>query len=172
MYRELQTNPITNNNDIWCVPYKNLRLNENTNAKCIDIFPNGIPDDAAVVYSSSEEGIIVLGYYILDGTNMTLSTNYESLKNATIALQKTDPTEQIKQQNCVHIREWIFDNSLRNKEYLRKICNIIVSTDWYTSSFIVWFNNSRGEISFYHINNDDFISASAVFYFINEFMNE
>lgn len=164
MYTQLQTNPTINN--IWCIPYENLRLNTNTNARCIEVFPN-IPNDAIVIYSSSDEGITVLGYYALDNLNMTRSENYESFKSATIDMQGQDPTREIRRRHCTRIREWIFDNSLKNEEYLRHICLSIVLD----LKSIVWFNNRRGEISFYPVA-DGFVNMGAISYFVNEFMNE
>lgn len=160
MYTQLQTNP-TINDDLWCVPYEYMYPNDAI------VFPNGIPNDAFVIYSSSDEGITVLGYYALDNLNMTQSENYESFKSATIDMQGQDPTREIRRRHCTRIREWIFDNSLKNEEYLRHICLSIVLN----LKSIVWFNNRRGEISFYPVA-DGFVNMGAISYFVNEFMNE
>ena len=55
MYRNLQANPIIQ--EIWCIPYENICLNGILDARCIATFPDGIPQDAYIVYSPSEEGL-------------------------------------------------------------------------------------------------------------------
>ena len=79
MYQNLQVNPIIN--DIMCVPYEELRdLNTNTNNRCLETFPQGIPNNATItVYSPSNNGIIVLGYYVLDALNMSHSAHFDYL---------------------------------------------------------------------------------------------
>ena len=44
MYQNLQVNPIING--IMCVSYEELSLNTNTNNRCLETFPQGIPDNA------------------------------------------------------------------------------------------------------------------------------
>ena len=75
MYQNLQVNPIING--IMCVSYEELSLNTNTNNRCLETFPQGIPDNATIIYSPSDNGIIVLGYYVLDALNMSHSAYFD-----------------------------------------------------------------------------------------------
>lgn len=90
MYQNLQANPIIKN--ILCVSYTTLQLNENTNRCCAEVFPQGIPDNATIVYSPSDKGIIVLGYYVLDTLNMSESIYFNALRNNTLQYAKFRPT--------------------------------------------------------------------------------
>lgn len=44
MCKKLQVNPIIN--DLLCVPFENLHLNDNTCENCVEVFKNDILDDA------------------------------------------------------------------------------------------------------------------------------
>lgn len=170
MYVELHPNPIIN--EIMCVPFENLRLNDNTYERCVQTLGN-IPDDAIIVYSPSEEGILVLGYYVLDDANMVTSKYYESLRNATKHFQGIDETNRIKKTECVHIKTWVFDNALKNKAHLNTILNCIVHFFPYNRKHILWYDNKQGEICFYPIYRGVVGGAiSALSYFTNDFMNQ
>ena len=53
-------------------------------------------DNAIVIYSTSNDGIIVLGYYILDDLNITQSSMYEKLKINTFVFSNKDKTADLK----------------------------------------------------------------------------
>ena len=169
MYIELHPNPIING--IMCVPFENLRLNDSTHEKCVEVFKNTIPDNATIIYSPSEEGIVVLGYYVLDDANMITSKYYESLRSATIRFQNIDETNRIKKTECVHIKSWVFDNALRNKAYLNTILSCIIDYFPYQRKHIIWYDNKQGELCFYPIYRGVVgANVSALAYFTNDFM--
>lgn len=171
MYKELQTNPIIN--DIWCVPFGNLRLIVSTNEKVLQVFEQGLPDNSYIVYTDSDDSIVVLGYYVLDNNNMSKSIYYESLRNVTQELQNIDPTDEINQIDCVHIREWVFDNSLKKENYLNRIFNIMISTYLDGNKHIMWFVNKNQQLSFYPIfGNWAFLNIAAIKYLTDAFLNE
>ena len=85
MYQNLQVNPVIN--DIMCVSYEELSLNTNTNNRCLETFPQGIPNNATIIYSPSDNGIIVLGYYVLDSLNMSHSAYFDFLRDTTFDLK-------------------------------------------------------------------------------------
>ena len=171
MYQKLQTNPVIK--DLWCIPYETLRENLNTKERCLNVFPQGLPDNSNIVYSSSEEGIIVLGYYVIDDANMTSSKYYESVKSITLQFQGADKTSRINQTDCVHIKTWVFDNSLRNEACLDKIFNSIVLHFPYKGKYILWYDNKQGELCFYSIDRGVAGGTNcALTYFTNDFMRQ
>lgn len=174
MYQNLQGSPTIN--DIWSVPYSNLRLNSATNEKCINAFPKGIPEDAFVVYTSSQDnkGIVVLGYYVTDDLDMTHSAYFHTLRELTLQYEGHDPTLDIRNTECVHISEWVFDDSLRNELYLQRIFSIIASSfDKKTNKYYIWCDSTHDELLFYSLNKDEYFGYSAaIFYFSRFFMNE
>lgn len=171
MYREL--NPNANINEIMCIPFENLRLNDKTYEKCVEVFKNDILDDATIIYSPSEEGIVVLGYYVLDSANMVTSKYYESLRSAMKCFCDKDETNRIRNTECVHIKTWVFDNALRNKAYLNIIISCIIHSCPYERKHILWYDNSQGEICFYPISRGVVgANISALTYFTNDFMNQ
>ena len=171
MYREL--NPNANINEIMCIPFENLRLNDKTYEKCVEVFKNDIPDDATVIYSPSEKGIVVLGYYVLDSANMVASKYYESLRSATKSFYGVDETNRIKKTECVHIKTWVFDNTLRNKTHLKVILSCIINSFPHKRKHILWYDNNQREICFYPIYRGVVgANISALTYFTNYFMNQ
>ena len=170
MYVELHPNPIIN--EIMCVPFENLRLNDNTYEKCVQTFRN-IPDDAIIVYSTSEEGIVVLGYYILDNLNMKYSDCFDALRENTLRLSGFDPIEKVNQMDCIHIKEWVFDNSLRNKEHLNHIfLNISLACPNESWEYMLWYNSIHHSLLFYPIHDMELSNYAAIFYFSDAFLNE
>jgi hypothetical protein len=67
------------------------------------------------------------------------------------------------------ISEWVFDKNLKNKEILREIFSVIISS--ITNDDIIFLWTDTNELLFYPINKDDALNyTSATFYFANEFM--
>ena len=87
MYKKIQIEPTIK--DIWTIPFDILKLNEQTKNKCEELFGDDMDDNAIVIYSTSNDGIIVLGYYILDDLNITQSSMYEQLKINTFVFSNT-----------------------------------------------------------------------------------
>ena len=171
MFQRLQENPPING--IMCVPYSNLILNDNTRQRCTDVFGNNIPNESVIVYSPSDDGIVVLGYYVLSNEHMADSECYEYLRARTITLQGEDPTEEIRKFDCICISEWVFDYSLRSRNHLESIFNSIVSGHLDGSRHFIWYVNRNRELLFYSIYNRMSIdNTAAVIYFANEFLNE
>lgn len=173
MYQNLQANPIIKN--ILCVSYTTLQLNENTNRCCAEVFPQGIPDNATIVYSPSDKGIIVLGYYVLDTLNMSESIYFNALRNNTLQYKDFDPQQEVKSSTCIHIKDWVFDESLRDTIWLRHIfLTIISSIENNINNFFVWYDGHKGEVLFYPIKmvENPLSITKAIFYFSHKFMYE
>lgn len=173
MYQNLQVNPIING--IMCVSYEELSLNTNTNNRCLETFPQGIPDNATIVYSPSDNGIIVLGYYVLDALNMSQSINFEALREATLQYEGFDPRQNVEGASCIHINDWVFDESLRNRITLQHIFLTITSSieDNINHCFI-WCDSNNGDILFYPIKRIEnrLSNTSAILYFSHMFLYE
>ena len=171
MYIELHPNPIIN--EIMCIPFETLRLNDKTYEKCVQTLGNDIPDDAIIVYSPSESEIIVLGYYLLDNLNMKYSDYFDALRESTFRLCGFDPIKSVNQIDCIHIKEWIFDNSLRNKEHLSHIfLNITLSCPNENGVCMLWNNSIHHSLLFYPIHDMELSNYAAIFYFSDAFLNE
>lgn len=162
MFRKIQEGLI--NNDILSVPFENLKLNEETKSKCEDCFGENIDDDTIIIYSSSYDGIIVLGYYIIDDLNITQSPMYEQLKTNTRIFGETDKTEDLEQKKCKHICSWVFDESLRNKDYLTHIFEVMTFDN---KNYLLWCEG-HNEIIFYPLSE----RYAAIEYFANTFLKE
>lgn len=170
MYQKLQQNLVIN--DLWCNPYEVLSENPVAKERCLLVFPN-VPDKANIIYSSSAEGIIVLGYYVLDNANLTLSRYYETLRSATLKYRGIDETERIKQIDCIHIKSWVFDDVLRNKTYLYRILNSIICTLPSKETHILWYENRQGQLIFYPFCKGVVGGTiRALTHFTNDFLNQ
>lgn len=88
MYKKIQIEPTIK--DIWSIPFDNLKLNEQTKNRSEELFGDDMDDNAIVIYSTSDDGIIVLGYYLLDDLNITQSSMYEQLKINTFVFSNKD----------------------------------------------------------------------------------
>ena len=88
MYKKIQIEPTIK--DIWSIPFDNLKLNEQTKNRSEELFGDDMDDNAIVIYSTSNDGIIVLVYYILDDLNITQSSMYEQLKINTFVFSNKD----------------------------------------------------------------------------------
>lgn len=171
MFTELQTNPVIN--DLWCIPYETLSKNPSTKEKCLTTFPHGLPDNSNIIYSSSDEEIIVLGYYVIDDANITSSKYYESLRNITLQFQGVDETSRIKQTDCVHIKAWVFDNSLKDEAYLENILFGIIRHYPHKKRFFLWYDNNQGNLCFYPIDKSVAGgSICALTHFKNDFLKQ
>lgn len=162
MYKKIQIEPTIK--DIWSIPFDNLKLNEQTKNKCEESFGDDMDDNAIVIYSTSDDGIIVLGYYILDDLNITQSSMYEQLKINTFVFSNKDKTADLKEIKCKHISTWTFDESLRNKEYLLHIFEVMTFGN---NSYLLWCDG-HNEIVFYPLSE----RYAAIEYFANAFLKE
>ena len=129
-----------------------------------ELFGDDMDDNAIVIYSTSNDGIIVLGYYILDDLNITQSSMYEQLKINTFVFSNKDKTADLKEIKCKHISTWTFDESLRNKEYLLHIFEVMTFGN---NSYLLWCDG-HNEIVFYPLSE----RYAAIEYFANAFLKE
>jgi hypothetical protein len=162
MYKKIQIEPTIK--DIWSIPFDNLKLNEQTKNRCEELFCDDMDDNAIVIYSTSDDGIIVLGYYLLDDLNITQSSMYEQLKINTFVFSNKDKTADLKEIKCKHISIWTFDESLRNKEYLLHIFEVMTFGN---NSYLLWCDG-HNEIVFYPLSE----RYAAIEYFANAFLKE
>lgn len=162
MFRKIQEGLIIN--DIWSVSFENLKLNKNTKSKCENCFGDDIDDETIIIYSSSDDGIIVLGYYVLDDMNIAQSSMYKQLKTNTRIFGGTDKTEDLEQKKCKHICSWVFDESLRNKDYLTHIFEVMTFDN---NNCLLWCEG-HNEIIFYPLSE----RYAAIDYFSNAFLKE
>ena len=162
MYKKIQIEPTIK--DICSVSFDNLKRNKQTKSKCEECFGNILDDDTIIIYSSSDDEIIVLGYYVLDDMNITKSSMYKQLKTNTRIFGETDKTEDLEQKKCKHICSWVFDESLRNKDYLTHIFEVMTFDN---NNCLLWCE-VHNEIIFYPLSE----RYSAIEYFANAFMKE
>lgn len=85
-----------------------------------------ISDDSYVIYSPRDkENPLMLGYFILDKLPITTSKQYPYLLNNTLSQGGEDKTEEFRNLQTIHIAEWLFDESLKNKTALDQIFELI-----------------------------------------------
>lgn len=164
MYRTIQNNPQIES--IWVVSYDGLKPCDEHKRRCEECFPDILDDNTMIIYTPSDDGIIVLGYYKLDEVNITQSTMYEQLRMNTLIINEIDLTDELKQKKCMCILSWVLDKSLRSKKYLTTICESIVENTRKQGD-LLWCEG-RNEIIFYPLSE----RYAAIEYFANAFMNE
>lgn len=163
MYKTIQNKPIINN--LWIIPFRSLCLNQESKTKCEECFPCELDENSMIIYNTSDDGFVVLGYYKLDSQNITESLMFNKLRNITYTICQIDDTEVIKQIKCSHICSWVFDISLRNKECLTQICSHMLSMS--SPSYLLWYDGKE-ELVFYPRNR----KYSAIEHFVNAFLKE
>lgn len=159
MYRKIQDSAIIN--DLWIIPFEVLSKNLDAKFKCEQCFPNELNNNSRIIYNSSDDGIVVLGYYNLDDLNITSFSMFENVKNITLSFYGIDNVEKISQTRCSHICSWVFDYSLKTNEQLKKIVESIVLESKKT---LLWFEYNN-DLIFYPIEN----YPLAINYFIKAF---
>lgn len=147
------------------MPFRTLCHEQESKTKCEECFPNELDEDSMIIYNTSDDGFVVLGYYNLDTKNITESHMYEQLRNNTYAFCQIDDTEEFKRLKCSHLCSWVFDISLRNKECLNIICSHMFSSA--SPSYLLWYEGKE-ELVFYPRDR----KYSAIEYFVNAFMKE
>jgi len=154
MFQRLQENPTING--IMCVPYSNIMRNDNARQRCIDVLGNIIPNEAVIVYSPSDDGIVVLGYYILNNQNITESVFYNALRDNSINSHGIDCHQSFLNAECHKIQEWVFDVSLNNKQHLYHIFSIMISSiETHERLTILWCESGFNDIIYYPIDNEN-----------------
>lgn len=166
MFKTIQNNPPTNN--LWIISFRTLCFRQEDKAIIEECFPNELDEDSMIIYNTSDEGFVVLGYYKMDSQNITTSSMYDQLRNEIHAFCHTDHidnTEELTQVKCGHLCSWVFDISLRNKECLNKICNAIYYSA--SPSYFLWYEGKEGLV-FYPRNR----KQRTLDCFVNAFMKE
>lgn len=85
------------------------------------IFVNVDLQDAYVLYITTDEYPIFIGYFILDETHITASPLFESYRQNMIAAGEDDPLTELRNEHCIHLRSWVFDKQLDNKIRIKRI---------------------------------------------------
>ena len=96
--------------------------------------------------------------------NITQSSMYKQLKTNTRIFGETDKTEYLEQKKCKHICSWVFDESLRNKDYLTHIFEVMTFGN---NNCLLWCKG-HNEIIFYPLSE----RYAAIEYFTNAFLKE
>ena len=92
------------------------------------IFANVDLQDAYVLYITTDEYPIFIGYFILDETHITASPLFESYRQNMIAVGEDDPLTELRNEHCLHLRSWVFDKQLDNKIHIGHIVSYIASS--------------------------------------------
>lgn len=104
------------------------------------IFPNVDLEDAFVLYITTDEYPIFIGYFILDETHITASPLLESYRQNMIAAGEDDPLIELRNEHCLHLRSWVLDKQLDNKKAIKRIVHIasIIATENCNRPNILW----------------------------------
>lgn len=160
MYKKIQENPIIN--DLWIIRFDVLSSDSKAKFECEHCFPKELNNNSVIIYSPSDDGIVVLGYFNLDNLSITSSSLFEQIRNITLSFNGIDNIEQLSQIKCSHICSWVFDDSLRTNKHLNKIVESIVIKS--KKSFLLWYEY-HDELIFYPLEN----YYLAIDYFVKAF---
>lgn len=133
---------------------------------CEECFPSSLSADSMILYTCSEESIAVLGFYDLEELHITRSPRFEQVREMTKLFQGKDNIESLQAEKCVHIRSWIFDESLRNRECLYRICESMVEKS--KPCRLLWAEDKNGGLLFYPVEQN----YGAAEYFTEAFMGD
>ena len=124
MYKQLTDQQISEH--IGIVHFSNL--NELNQVRVNELFVNVDLQDALILYQTTDEYPIFLGYFILDETHITASSLFESYRQNMIAAGEDDPLIELRNEHCLHLRSWVFDKQLDNKIHIGHIVSYIASS--------------------------------------------
>ena len=156
---------------IFVVPIENL--NNVMRGQASSIFGD-INAGSFIIYTIiSENEASVLGYFNLDNLSITESPRFAYLNANTIAVNKKDSSDELERMPSIHISQWVFDNSLKNKSALNSIFQAITAFCYATSENTMLWTDSN-DLYFYPLRQSDipFGHNAAIAYFIDKFMNE
>ena len=122
MYIQLTDKQI--NEHIGIVHFSNL--NELNRVRVNELFVNVNLQDALILYQTTDECPIFLGYFILDKTPITESALFESYQQNMIAAGEEESL--ISFEHCLHLRSWVFDKQLDNKIHIGHVVSYIASS--------------------------------------------
>ena len=155
--------------DIYCIPYEYVPNKED----CNSLFNINFADDNIVLYTQIDGKIVFLGYVIIDHTHISKSVSYDFFVKKSINIGHINPTETLSNMGCVHIAEWKFDETLRQKDKLTSIFNTIITAYSSEEQKLQLWCDGRSDLIFYPIEKVcDTTLPSAVLYFTNAFLNE
>lgn len=72
MYKKKQENPIIN--DLWIIRFDVLSSDSKAKFECEHCLPKEFKNSSVIIYSPSDDGIVILGYFNLDNLNITSSS--------------------------------------------------------------------------------------------------
>lgn len=110
-------------------------LNELNQVRVNELFVNVDLQDALILYQTTDEYPIFLGYFILDKTPITESALFEPYRQNMIAAGEEESLTSF--EHCLHLRSWVFDKQLDNKNHIGHIVSYITSTDG-NRPYILW----------------------------------
>ena len=110
-------------------------LKELNHVRVNELFVNVDLQDAYVLYITTDEYPIFIGYFLLDETHITASPLFESYRQNMIAAGEEESLTSF--EHCLHLRSWVFDKQLDNKNHIGHIVSYIASTGG-NRPYILW----------------------------------
>jgi hypothetical protein len=155
---------------IHCIPFEYI---SNQKEECESIFGRKFSNSDFVVYSSTHNTIVLLGYLVIDNQPIAESRHYDTFVQNCVDFSEINPTDTLLQIGCKHIAEWVLDEALKSNALLTSLFTSIISAIMPENGTIeLWYDGSQ-ELRFYPIKNDcNIIYPSAISYFVSSFMNE
>lgn len=156
---------------VFVVPIENL--NAVMRSQASSIFDD-ISAGSFIIYTIiSENEVSVLGLFNLDNLPITESPRFSYLNANTVAANEKDSSDELERMPSIHISQWVFDNSLKNKVALNSIFQAITAYCNATSKNTMLWTDSN-DLYFYSLRQSDipFGHNAAIGYFIEKFMNE
>ena len=123
--------------------------------------------DSYVLLKRNDAYFEVLGYFILDNMHIINSSLFQPVKQSTINYYGTRKANLIQNENCKHIRTWVFDRQVCNNIDLARI--FVYITEICSRPSILWCEIDDN-LFFYGIKVGELGHTMAVSYFINEFL--
>ena len=169
MYKEFGKD--FNFKELRCVPYENAPRIVQT--YCLHALQCVEENDVFVLYITTDNTPITLGFYTLDDLSIVESKYFDNLLCYTNPTDKTKDYEKFKKYKCTHISQWVFDERLRDLEILNTIFEYIMTfVDTLKNSNMLWVDGIC-ETVFYPIEKNDKISRYAKIkqYFATKFVD-
>ena len=159
---------------MMCVPFENAPMEVKT--FCVSELKCDVNNETFAIYCLVNNIPITLGYFQFDDSNIVESKHFESMINFTKSfnnnLTSSKDYERFKNRNCKCIKQWFFDDKLRNVNLLETIFDYIITyVDTIKKCDMLWFDGINS-IVFYPIEKNDCISRYAKIksHFVTEFI--
>ncbi len=96
--------------------------------------------NAYVLYITTDEKPIFIGYFILDKNHVTTSPLFESYRQNMIVAGEEDPLATMQNEQCLHLCSWVLDKQLDNTRLIKFIVHIasIIATENDNRPNILW----------------------------------